>query len=274
MRLAALAGLSTFLIPAAAWAQPPQGMPFKPTILQVGGAVAINAEPYRGFDSGDTNIFPVPFILYRKGDLTVAGPQVSYALWTPYRTQISGAARYRFQNYDDADSPFLAGMGSRTGTVEIGVQARRAFGKFALSADGFLDIAGNHDGHELTANLAYNWQPTRKLTVSPSVGFAYQSENLIQYYFGVSPDDARLAQPVGNGTFRDRNAYVLDQGTINPQVGLQVRWQFKPRWTLFTTAQTAFLSDDITDSPIVEADVRSSALFGVSYTLKAPGLPR
>jgi len=158
--------------------------------------------------------------------------------------------------------------------VEIGLQAQRAFGNFSVAADGFIDVAGNHDGHVLSAQLAYNWQASRRFALSPSVGFTYQSENFIQYYYGVSPEDARLLQPVGNGTFRDRSAYVVDEGTISPQLGVQMRWQFKPRWTLLGSVQTTLLADDITDSSIVEADTRTSGLLGVSYTLVAPGLRR
>lgn len=271
-------GLATSLIAASAsaLAQTPEEMEAyrKMTIFQLGVAVAVNDEPYVGFNDGDPNILAVPFYVYNKDNLTLAGPNVSYRFWRPLGVQLSAEAKYRFQNYEEDDSPFLDGLGDRNGTFEVGVKAQKRFDRLRVYAEGFVDTLGNHDGYELSTGASFEMANGRMLSFRPSVGVSYQSQNVIHYYYGVNPGEARTNLAVGDGTFRDRNAFVVDDGAVTPFAGAQLRLRLSRRLSFQGQVKTAFLPDEIADSPIVDSSHRTSAFFGVSYALSGPGVIR
>lgn len=244
----------------------------KMTIFQVGAAVAINNEPYVGFNDDKPNILAVPFYVYNKNNLTLAGPNISYRFWRPLDVQLSGEVKYRFQNYDEDDSPFLEGMGDRNGTLEVGLKAQKRFDRLRLQAEGFVDAANQHDGYELTARATYEIANGRMLSFRPTVGVSYQSENVIQYYYGVNFAEARTNVAVGDGTFMDRPAYFADGGAVTPFAGAQIRLRLSRRLSLQGQLKSAFLASEIEDSPIVEKSARNSAFVGLSYGLSGPGI--
>ncbi|GGY39811.1 MipA/OmpV family protein [Parvularcula lutaonensis] len=270
--LGLLAGAAS--IGALAHAQTPEEIEQykKMTIFQLGAAVAVNNEPYRNFNGGDPNKLVVPFYVYNKNNLTLAGPNISYRFWRPLDVQISAEGKYRFQNYEEDDSPFLEGMGDRNGTFEVGLKAQKRYNRLRLQAEGFVDAAGQHDGYELTARATLEVGNGRMISFRPLVGVSYQSENLIQYYYGITNAEARVNQAVGDGTFMDRPAYFADGGAVTPFAGAQVRVRLSRRLAFQGQVKSAFLPDGITDSAIVEKDNRTSAFFGLSYALSGPGV--
>lgn len=261
---------------SAALAQTPEEIEAykKMTIFQLGIALAVNDEPYVGFNDGEPNILAVPFYVYNKNNLTLAGPNISYRFWRPLDVQISAEAKYRFQNYEEDDSPFLEGMGDRNGTFEVGLKAQKRFDRLRLQAEGFVDAANQHDGYELTARATYEIANGRMLSLRPTVGVSYQSENLIQYYYGVTFDEARTNVAVGDGTFMDRPEYFADGGAITPFAGAQIRLRLSRRLSFQGQVKTAFLPSEIKDSPIVGSDNRTSAFLGLSYALSGPGVKK
>jgi len=258
---------------AVSWAQTPEEIERykKMTILSVGPALVLNKEPYAGFNDGDPRRLVVPFFAYNKNNLTVAGPNISYRFWRPAGVQLSAETRYRFQNYDEDDSPFLEGMDSRDGTLEVGLQAQKRWNRLRVQGRGFVDVAGQHDGYELTARATFEVSDGRALSLRPAIGVSYQSENITTHYFGVRQNEARQGIDVGNGELFDRMAYA-PEGAIVPNVGAEFRVRMSRRIQLGGQVRSDFFPDEITDSPIVDSDTRFSAFMGLSYLLSGPGV--
>jgi outer membrane protein len=242
----------------------------KMTIFQVGIATAINNEPYRGTGSLD-NVLPVPFYVYNKNNLTLAGPNISYRFWRPLDVQLSGEGRYRFQNYDEDDSPFLEGLGDRNGTFEVGIKAQKRIDRLRLQSRFLIDVAGQHDGYEWQNQATFEIGNGRMISFRPTVGVTYQSQNLNHFYYGVNPGEVRLGLDTGEDSFMDRTAF-RGTGTFVPQAGAEVRIRLSRRFSLSGQTKASFLPDDIADSPIVADSARTSAFIALSYGLSGPGI--
>jgi outer membrane protein len=242
----------------------------KMTIFQVGVATAINNEPYRGTDA---NILAIPFYVYNKNNLTLAGPNVSYRFWRPLDVQLSAEGRYRFQNYDEDDSPFLEGMGNRNGTFEVGIKAQKRIDRLRLQAQALTDVAGQHDGHELQLQATFEVGNGRMISFRPTAGVNYLSQNLTHYYYGVNPGEARMALDTGGGELMDRIAFRGDSAFV-PFSGAEVRIRLSRRLALSGQVKASFLPEEVTDSPIVGNSTRTSAFIGLSYGLSGPGIKK
>ena len=76
--------------------------------LTLGPAVAVNAQPYEAGDGA--RLFPVPLVSYRRGRFAVFGTQATADIAEVGAVRLAALAAWRFQSYDEGDSPVLAGM--------------------------------------------------------------------------------------------------------------------------------------------------------------------
>ena len=52
----------------------------------------------------------------------------------------------------------------------------------------FHDVSDTHEGYEISADYSYRWVRGR-FSIAPSVGVAYKSAELSDYYWGVHADE-------------------------------------------------------------------------------------
>jgi len=167
--------------------------------------------------------------------------------------QLGGVAKVQTLGYGTGDSPALDGMSRRDWTIQAGANAGRQFGPIRLDLMAQTDILDVHNGQEYTLKLAlpFRWQSWQLV---PQFDALYQSADLVNYYFGVTADEARPGRPAyspGGGT------------TLSGSVNLS--WRIHPKWYLTASAQLDFLPDVITDSPIVSRDRVGRIVLGVAY---------
>jgi len=104
------------------------------------------------------------------------------------------------------------------------------------------DLTKVHQGKEVRFALG-SQQVIHGPAVSASVGFTWKSESLLNYYYGVTTDEA------GKTPF----AYEAKDG-FNPFVRLAWNKTLNSRWQLSSSIQYEQLSSAISDSPLVEED--------------------
>ncbi len=99
-----------------------------------------------------------------------------------------------FEGYSGSDSPFLNGMQSRDWSVDGGVNIEAATPVGLLGLSIVTDLLGRYRGQEVEFRylimfplLGFNW--------IPSGGVRWKSDNLVDYYYGVRPDEARPDRP-------------------------------------------------------------------------------
>jgi outer membrane protein len=197
----------------------------------------------------------IPLVGYLGERLTWLGPYLNYRLRDAddagdgFDVNLTAALRFQGFSYD-GDDPRLVGLADRDVALDVGGSIARDGVKLELMAD----VTGTHDGFELALSYAHDLRLNRRTTLTLSGNVAWLSENLIDYYYGVSPQEATPT----------RAAYAASAGT-NIGVGANLNVFITRQWMLMARARVTALADDITDSPIVEDDYETSAMFGIVY---------
>ncbi len=113
--------------------------------------------------------------------------------------------------------------------------------------------ARTHEGFEISADYSYRWTRGR-FSVSPTVGLAYKSDDLSNYYWGVNPQEAGL-------TLEPYEA----EGGVDWEVGLRTSYYLTKSVRLAISADYERLHDSVASSPIVAEDHVIGYFAGVAW---------
>ena len=128
--------------------------------------------------------------------------------------------------------------------VELGLEMLLdgEWGQATLRA--FHDVSGTHEGYEISADYSYRWVRGR-FSIAPSVGLAYKSAALSDYYWGVHADEVLRR-------CRDTRSTAASAG----KPGLRASYYFTKSMRLALSANYERLQHSVAQSPIVaETDV-------------------
>ncbi len=139
----------------------------------------------------------------------------------------------------DSSVPLELKVPHRDFAVELGVETwlDGSWGQATLRA--FHDASSTHDGYEISADYSYRWHRGR-FVLAPSLGAAYKSARLNDYYWGVHADEVR---PTLQG-------YRVDAG-IGLQAGVRATYYLTKSVRLALSANYERLPDSVASSPIV-----------------------
>lgn len=231
-----------------------RSLPFIGGTLSLGLGVRGERPVYKGVDD---EIEAMPAIIYRNGRFRMQaydGINVSYLLLSPWGIDIALHGELAMEEFEAGDSPFLKGMDDAGTVFNMGLTATypTRYGEFSFKAVG--DVTGAHDGHEL--ELSYEKSFTiLSTTVTPSFGVEYMSEDVTEYYYGVSAKEERSW----------RKAYAPDSA-VNFEAELMVRYPLTQRLDLVAMVEYTLLDSTITDSPIVDEEYEMDGTIGLLYT--------
>ncbi|XOV77663.1 MAG: MipA/OmpV family protein [Aestuariibacter sp.] len=214
------------------------------------GVVAYQA-PQVGVSS---EVLPVPFFTYEGEDMDIGLGSISFHIVSSEHLRLSVDGQVRFNGYEASESAALNGMEDRDFAFDAGISGE-FFGEWGgVTARALKDVTGTHDGYELS--LAYQYPfPMGNLIVIPSIGVAWQSEELVTYYYGVKPQEATA----------ERAEYSADS-TLIPYAEIMVGYQLNRNWQLLSGASYTALGSEIKNSPIIEESHELSAFAAIKYT--------
>jgi MipA family protein len=118
---------------------------------------------------------------------------------------------------------------------------------------GFHDVSGTHHGFELSADYSYRWTLGR-LSLSPSVGLAYKSDELSDYYWGVNAKETGFTL-----------AEYHPEGGIDWEAGFRASYYLTKSTRLALSANYERLHDSVALSPIVKDDYVLGYFAGVAW---------
>lgn len=170
---------------------------------------------------------------YVNFSLTAGGAQVP--LVPPPTTPSPGAG------FSD---PVELKVPDRDYAVELGLEMLfdGEWGDATLRA--FHDVSGTHEGYELSADYSYRWVRGR-FSIAPSVGLAYKSAALSDYYWGVHADEV----------LPSLQGYEV-KGGLGWEAGLRASYYVTKSMRLALSANYERLQYSVAQSPIVaEPDV-------------------
>lgn len=224
-----------------------------------GLGVVVAPKPYKGYDD---EVFLIPLILYESGNFYARGKNLGYTLMerdvSIFDRQMTWSfdiiGELRFDGYEDDDATIFRGMDDRDWTIEAGLATQIRDRELGFLRFGWLmDILSRHEGHELRLTYGKRFQMD-KLGLTPSVGFSWESSEVIDYYYGVRSSEAIVGRP----------AYSPG-ADITWFTNLQVTYEIDERWSLFSLVGWEFFGGDVKDSPLVDDDNSFSGIFGFLY---------
>lgn len=222
--------------------------------LKVGAGAGVMTSEYRGTDA---KAYPVPIINYEGERFYIRGLTGGLKLYTDGVHELSVNARYLPQFFDASESRSQAmkKLDDRNSTMMLGATYRlhtQDFGGIQLDAS--ADVLDKNDGFMVDAGYYYPIVFNR-LSLVPSAGGIWTSSDYNDYYYGVSSRESSKS-----GLKR----YKADSG-ISPYLGLKAQMEIAESWDIFVNTKAVFLSEEITDSPMVNKDVQYSIGTGITY---------
>lgn len=245
MRTCSIASLLLLAALPAAAAEPPPRWTF--------GALAIQRDaPYRDFDE---DLMVVPMLRFEGERGYLRGLRGGYVLHRDGGFELGPFLQVRGDGYDADDSDFLAGMDDREFSLDAGVAASwrvERVGQFELSAA--TDVLGRSGGQELEASYSALFR-AGGFTFVPALSLKWQSEDMVDYYYGVRADEALPGRP----------AYRADAALV-PELSMLATRRFASNWTIYGRVGHSWLPSEIRDSPIVDASSRTTVMVGLGWS--------
>ncbi len=220
------------------------------SLLLVGPGVWISTKPYKDVDP---TVYPIPAVVAVRAPFYYKIDTAGCRVFSDSNMTFDFIGKLRTDGYREDDSDELEGMHSRHMSADVG-------GEFAVSGNWgklhttFLtDALGKSDGQEFRVrySIPFEYETTK---ISPSVGVAFLSSKLADYYYGVRHNEAREGRP----------AYEPG-ASYQTFVGLDCYHKLDDKWSLFTTITYYWLDSQLRGSPIVDKDYEFSLVAGALY---------
>lgn len=143
-------------------------------------------------------------------------------------------------NPDKTDNVQLSLLDKRKMAGDVYLQYQRVYEYGTVGGKIFMDALGNADG--FGADVFYKLPIfINQFTLTPGVGLEFLSDDRTDYYYGVSRAEA----------LRSGLSYYQADFSLSPYVSLEASLLTENGWNIFANAKYVFLSNEITDSPMV-----------------------
>ncbi|MCZ6517731.1 MAG: MipA/OmpV family protein [Gammaproteobacteria bacterium] len=224
----------------------------------LGFGIRAGTSPYVGIDNvssmeNDNDTDLVPLYLYEGKVLFSHGTSAGVHVVNTDRFGVDLLAKYRFDRLESDADIFFAGLDDREQTIDGGLSfsLKGTWGK--LSATWVADLLDNHNGSEVDLTYRVTRHPGR-WSLSPFISYVHQDQDLTNYYYGVSNQEATLGRP----------AYRTDSAEFW-RAGINSSYQWSRHMLLFANVAFESVPDTVVDSPLVDEDHLSSAMVGLAY---------
>lgn len=222
--------------------------------LGIGVGLTHAQSPYHGISS-NPNTLPA-YINYEGKHGYLRGIEGGLHLWSKgergKKFTISALAALRMEGYKASDSYYLQGMEKRKWSLDAGLGTSLALGYNRFTTRVITDTLGRHQGYSAGVGYARIIPVTKKFMLIPSGHATWQSSNLLDYYFGITNNEANAA--IG------REAYKV-KGDVQLRTSLLANYDITPNTSLMLVATVRRLPNNVTASPLVTREY-VSALFG------------
>jgi outer membrane protein len=204
-------------------------------------------------ENAETRFDLIPLYLYEGKFLFAHGTSFGVHVFRNEKFSFSALLRMRFQQLDPDTDPIFAGLERRHQTLDGGITSTYK-GKYGeITFDWLTDTLDKHNGQEV--QLTYRYNIVRDAwSFSPFVSWGLQSDNLANYYFGVSAQEATPERPEYS-TGQAKYVYF----------GVNTSWQATDRILLFGNVGFGGSDSAIGNSPLVDRPSFSQAFVGGTY---------
>jgi outer membrane protein len=162
------------------------------------------------------------------------------------------AGRFSQDGYS-AGAINLRGFGNKQTSIPLGLGTLQITPMGAFYLNAFHDFNKSHG--ELFEAIYFAELDTSRLTFYPLAGAEYQSSDYVNYYYGVSAQEAAASQ----------YAAYQPSGAFNPLLGLLVDARITETYHLNFYLRRTWLGNSIESSPIVSRGTLDTGFVALSY---------
>ena len=230
----------------------------EPGTVGLGFGLRFGDSPYKGIENiasinNDNSSDLVPLYLYNGKRLFFHGTSAGVHLFDNSSISIDAIANYRFDRLEADADPFFQGIEDREQTIDGGlsISLKQPWG--TLNAIAVTDLLSRHNGEEDRLNYSRDFR-LWGLRFKPYASYIHQSADLLDYYYGVSANEANMLRPEYSAS--------ADEFW---RLGLNTSYRLTPGWYLHANLAYETVSDSVRDSPLTDKDRLVSGFVGASY---------
>ncbi|WP_169924103.1 MipA/OmpV family protein [Sulfurifustis variabilis] len=149
------------------------------------------------------------------------------------------------------DDPLLAGMDRRDTSVDGSLNLLWKTPVVDVGLNYYRDLLDVSDGSFASLRLSRTFLVDPRIRLTPSLGVERQSDELVDYYYGVRPSEATSFRPAYDG-----------RATVNVTLGLTGAYLLNRGWSLLGAFHATRFGDGVADSPIVPDRTSRLLFFG------------
>jgi outer membrane protein len=157
-------------------------------------------------------------------------------------------------NPTETPDPIEVKPPDRDYAIELGVESLIDGDWGAATLRAFHDVSGTHGGYELSAHYSRRFT-TGRLSVAPTLGFAYKSAQLNDYYWGVHAGETNAALP----EYHAGGGFAFEGGLVT-------NYYLSRNLRLAVSVNYERLAPDVADSPLSEDDYVLAYFSGLAWT--------
>lgn len=167
--------------------------------------------------------------------------------------QLSALFLMRKSVIDHDDNKQLAYLGKRKDATELALHWTHFAPYVDITGTVSMDVSDAHDGYEAKLMLSKRIE-TALGSLIPAAAIQYQSDDLVDYYYGVRTSEASSSFSAYKG-----------KASTNANVSMTHVYPMTDQWHVATTVAYDYLGDGISDSTIVKESGYWSGSMTVFY---------
>jgi len=203
----------------------------------------------------------------RRSHVLLGATELGYQLFIEDNWQLDLILKAYMQGFDSqslidhggGDPELLVGLKEREVTIGAAIRYSQYFEDalfrldFAYGSSG-EDEKENHVGGLIIDSFYSYLLPYKNWDIYLGVGLSYFSQDIINYYIGVSPDEVLATRP----------EYEAEAG-FRAQAEIYAQYPVSESWSFHTGITHSYFSSNVKDSPLVDTNQVTQVTLGVMY---------
>jgi len=203
----------------------------------------------------------------RRSNALLGGTEFGYQLFVEKNWQVDLIAKAYMQGYDSdsliehggGDEDLLAGLTEREATGGIALRYSHYFNDALFSIDFAYgsagdDVNGEHVGGIIIDSFYSYLVPYRNWDIYLGGGLTYFSQDIVDYYIGVSPEESN----------DNRAEYTANSG-FRGQLEVYAQYPLSANWSFNAGITHSIFSNAVKESPLVDKSQVTQVMLGALY---------
>jgi outer membrane protein len=218
------------------------------------GASVFNTGRYLG--SNDRVTVPFPLVYFNYNDRVYWSiASVGGWLWRADDRSFKAGLIAKARGGVQGDKTGYDGVQDRKASADAGLNLLWRTAPVNVGLSVLTDVGGRSDGQSASLRLSKRLKLTGNWSLTPSLGAEWLDRKVVDYYYGVHPEDSSGGAPLYQG-----------RSAVNLHAILSTGYRLAPHWALFGGVAYSRLGNGIADSPLVQRRTNTLVFAGIGWS--------